>query len=1023
MKKVSIYLLGFLIALPVFAQTIPQLDKWNLSGTLLTPRTSTWGIQVPSLGSSGTPCVVVNSQGLLSTSTCGISGITATTTLTGYTNGSVLFASSSVIGQNNARFFWDNVNERLVVGSSTSIGSRLEVQGTTTANSQIRASQVGTGANLGGGLIMHHSNDGGALPLLNDRLGYVLFGSRDGNNDRNGGGIVGYADGNWISGTSIPTRFVFEIAPAGSTVRSGIMTIKSTGADVTGNVAITGSLTSYGSNQNLQFNNSGVFGGANTSFWDSTYNGLSLGKNTSAISLLDAQPVVGKGVIAIDSSLGASPKSITVQGRYIYTADTGNDLLKIFKQSTETSLDLVGSFALTNPIKVVVAGDYAYVIHNTTDIKVLDISDPANIVAKSTFTTGNGSPIDLTVRGAYLYVLDTTGFIEVYNIQIPTAVLFLRDVSTFGTNMVAMWMTNNYIYIVDSVAQSLEIYTLLLQSNPTLVGSLTLSGEPKKIYVQESYAYIVETDKLEIVNVSAANAPVSVSNYTLDGNSSGNTIWVQGKYAYVGVGSSVLEVINILDPANPVQHDVQSSSGVFNDITVVGRLLYGINETPQLEVWDFGSAHIAQLEAGGIETGTLSVRNNIEADSMVLRGGLSVMGGLYSKNEPIISGSGTANFIPTFSSTYVITDSPIQLAGTYVGVKIAPTQVFHIFDDIPSTITRLYVQYGASNIITLKINASAGYVSTVNNLPLIFQTNNLDRGRFDTSGNFVVGSITAAAKLHVYGNSGVISSYVQSATDILALKISSGAAGYLSTITNIPLIFQTNDAERARLTTGGNFGIGTAAPTNVLSFGGESARTIWMERRTTAGTVGNNLTLQAGGSYTGGSNVYGGDLILQTGVGTGNSRAARVFIKAPLGSGSSGTTDQTLIDRVVFNNNKSLTSGTNVVLFQMGAATNNTMAGGQISYTIKVTDGTDFIVESGRVVYSVVNRAGTYTGNTSIIGTPATARSDGTDTITTTFNTNGNDFRINSSITGMTPTTFRITFNIENNADQVTTPP
>src|SRR6202008_2057135 len=49
----------------------------------------------------------------------------------------------------------------------------------------------------------------------------------------------------------------------------------------------------------------------------------------------------------------------------------------------------------------------------------------------------------------------------------------------------------------------------------------------------------------------------------------------------------------------------------------------------------------------------------------------------------------------------------------------------------------------------------------------------------------------------------------------------------------------------------GNIGVGTASPTNKLSFDGNSAQTIWMERHTTANTAGSSLTLQAGGATTG----------------------------------------------------------------------------------------------------------------------------------------------------------------------------
>ena len=57
----------------------------------------------------------------------------------------------------------------------------------------------------------------------------------------------------------------------------------------------------------------------------------------------------------------------------------------------------------------------------------------------------------------------------------------------------------------------------------------------------------------------------------------------------------------------------------------------------------------------------------------------------------------------------------------------------------------------------------------------------------------------------------------------------------------------------------GNVGIGTAAPTKTLALSGQSVQTIWMERQTTAATPGNDLTVQAGGAKSGGTNPNGGN--------------------------------------------------------------------------------------------------------------------------------------------------------------------
>lgn len=87
--------------------------------------------------------------------------------------------------------------------------------------------------------------------------------------------------------------------------------------------------------------------------------------------------------------------------------------------------------------------------------------------------------------------------------------------------------------------------------------------------------------------------------------------------------------------------------------------------------------------------------------------------------------------------------------------------------------------------------------------------------------------------------------------------------------------------------------ITAAAPTNDLSFGGNAARTIWLERHTTSNTAGNTLTVQAGGATSGATNKAGGDLLLYPGTSTGSGTSKTIIYAFPGTAGS--TSDNTAI--------------------------------------------------------------------------------------------------------------------------------
>ena len=90
---------------------------------------------------------------------------------------------------------------------------------------------------------------------------------------------------------------------------------------------------------------------------------------------------------------------------------------------------------------------------------------------------------------------------------------------------------------------------------------------------------------------------------------------------------------------------------------------------------------------------------------------------------------------------------------------------------------------------------------------------------------------------------------------------------------------------------GSNIGIGTSNATYLLSLDGQAARTIGMQRDYTAATVGQNLTVQAGGGTSAGTNLNGGNLVLSGGISTGTGTSNIQFQTYP--GVAASTTDNT----------------------------------------------------------------------------------------------------------------------------------
>lgn len=165
----------------------------------------------------------------------------------------------------------------------------------------------------------------------------------------------------------------------------------------------------------------------------------------------------------------------------------------------------------------------------------------------------------------------------------------------------------------------------------------------------------------------------------------------------------------------------------------------------------------------------------------------------------------------------------------------------------------------------------------------------------------------------------------------------------------------------------GKIGIGTTSPTNILSFGGNSARTFWMERHTTADTAGNGLTVEGGGATAGATDKAGGNLVLKSGVATGTGISDVVLQAHP--AGVTGTVDTTATEVLRLKGNGSIVVP--VTITAPGTTGNQTInkAAGRVNIaaagtTVTVTNS---LVTANSVVLAVAATADATARVTSVV--------------------------------------------------------
>jgi len=236
----------------------------------------------------------------------------------------------------------------------------------------------------------------------------------------------------------------------------------------------------------------------------------------------------------------------------------------------------------------------------------------------------------------------------------------------------------------------------------------------------------------------------------------------------------------------------------------------------------------------------------------------------------------TAVTIDTSQNVGIGTASP-STSLTVSGANIAARGQVSVIG-ASSADPRITLYRGSTLSGAISCTSSQMYLLAAEAVPLAFYTSDTERARIDSSGNFGIGTTSPAnptgGKGFEISNSSGASVRITNATTFLDLQ-SGSAANYILSNGAFPMVLYTNSAERVRIDSSGNVGVGTSDPSSYAKFAVFGAPSV-----TTYGNVSaifsDGATGSARFSHASGSVRLSSDTGLAFGAGSAGAERARI---------------------------------------------------------------------------------------------------------------------------------------------------
>ena len=210
----------------------------------------------------------------------------------------------------------------------------------------------------------------------------------------------------------------------------------------------------------------------------------------------------------------------------------------IFDLSDPTTPVLVGSaYTSYRSTAEDVQGDYAFIVNEETDLRILDISNPSFPTEVGNIALGSN---DVEVQGDYAYITHYYSGLHIVDFSQPSAPY---EVGNYDTPNWAngLAVAGDLAFIANGIL-GLRIIDVSEPNMPTEISVYDTPGIAENVVVDDGHAYVADGEGgVRVIDISTPDSPVEVGYYVT--SFSTLNVAVAGDYIAVGTGDGGLFVL------------------------------------------------------------------------------------------------------------------------------------------------------------------------------------------------------------------------------------------------------------------------------------------------------------------------------------------------------------------------------------------------------------------------------------------------------------------------------------------------